>query len=242
MARTTAQRVVAAKEHSQATRDFLGLARRISSQEGWRESDVFTKWLEAAACALRNPVLKMLRAKDKWDENEERYMRIVRSCRKPQETMTAMSHMLAIITQALEEWPQDFIGPVFMEVAANSHVGQFFTPSAVSELIARMSLLEAREMLYDAYIREGRTKIALSEPACGVGGMVLAANQVLREQGVNPQTEAHWTCVDIDRSAFNGAFIQLNLTGSSATVIHGNSLSLEAWETVPTIMAVLRPE
>ncbi|MCL4743777.1 MAG: N-6 DNA methylase [Burkholderiaceae bacterium] len=228
------------QEHSKLTNQFLKLVRSVADREGWREYDVFTKWLEAATCALMNPVLTRLGDKERWDQNEERYLEIVRSCSKPYPTMNDLASMLGIITLALEDSPKDFIGPVFMEVAANSNMGQFFTPTGVSEFIARMSLHNARGLLYDAYINEGRTFITLAEPACGVGGMVLAANQVLREQGLDIIEEVEWTCVDVDYKAACGAFIQLNLTGASAVVVHGNSITLETWRVMPTMAALLR--
>src|SRR5690606_15791946 len=90
-----------------------------------------------------------------------------------------------------------------------------------------------------AYINEGRTVLALLEPACGVGGIVLAANQVLREQGFDLENEIHWTCIDIDWRALCGAFIQLELTGTPATLVEGNSITMEyaaAWPTSALIL------
>ena len=239
MARSTAQRVSASLEHRARTKEFLTFVNAIAGREGWSEYEVFTKWLEAASCALKNPILRLLRDDKGWDQNEQRYMEIVRSCRHPAETMRDMSNMLGVITLALREKPTDFIGPVFMEVAANSHVGQFFTPNSLSEALAGLTLQNARERLYEAYINEGRTVLALLEPACGVGGIVLAANQVLREQGFDLENEIHWTCIDIDWRALCGAFIQLELTGTPATLVEGNSITMEyaaAWPTSALIL------
>src|SRR5690606_30690366 len=183
---------------------------------------------------------KIIGNQKRWDQNEARYMEVVRSCRYPSETMRDMSNMLGIITMALTECPKDFIGPIFMEVAANSQAGQFFTLPSISEMLARMTLENARETLYRAYYEQGRTRLELMEPTCGVGGMVLAANQVLREKGFDLAEEIHWTCVDIDWRAICGAFIQLELTGVPATMVHGNALTLEEWASWPTSTLVLQ--
>lgn len=242
MARSTAQKIVVHKGHMDYARSFLDVAGEISRREGWREYEVFVKWLEAATCALMNPVLRAIGDDTKWQANEERYMQIVSSCKHPKTTMSDMSRMLSFCTMALEEEPTDFLGPVFMEVAANAQVGQFFTPSTLSEVSARLVLDNAYDMLAAAYAEEGRTFITLSEPACGVGGMVLAANKVLREQNIDPATEAHWVVTDVDWKAVCGAYIQLYLTGTSAIVVHGDTLKLEEWGRLPTLTAVVYPK
>lgn len=70
----------------------------------------------------------------------------------------------------------------------------------------------------------GKTRFTLAEPACGVGGMILAANVVLREAGLDVATRAHWTAIDVDHRAVCGCYLQLSLTDCSADVYRGNSL------------------
>jgi len=133
--------------------------------------------------------------------------------------------------------PVDFIGPVFTELSADSGMGQFFTPFHLSYFMAKMIVGEtAKAALQD------RPYITLSEPACGVGGMMLAANVVLREAGLDVARQAHWQLVDVDHRAMCAAYLQAALTDTSAVVIRGNTLSLEAWLTTPTPAAVLFPK
>ncbi|MBY0560050.1 N-6 DNA methylase [Hyphomicrobium sp.] len=242
MARSTAQKVAPASRHKARSREFLELVGKISMLEGWREYDALTKWLEAATCALRNPVLRTIGDKLTWDENEARYMKIVHSCRHPDDTMGAMSKMLAVAQLALDEEPSDFIGPMFMEVAANSHVGQFFTPHELSIVAARMTMANPRDMLEAVMKDEGRDHLMLCEPACGVGGMVLAANQVMREFNLDPARHAHWVCTDIDLKAVCGAYIQLTLTDTSAVVVHGNTITREMFDVLITAPALRYPK
>lgn len=84
--------------------------------------------------------------------------------------------------------------------------------------------------------------IALHEPACGVGGMILATNAVLRENGVDVAREAHWHAVDVDYRACCGAYLQIALSDASAVVIHGNTLSLDAWSSMVTPAALFYPK
>jgi len=71
--------------------------------------------------------------------------------------------------------------------------------------------------------------VRASEPACGVGGMVLAANSVLRDAGIDPATEIYWHMVDVDFRAVCGCYLQCALTGAAGVVTHGNTLSLDEW-------------
>lgn len=235
-------------DHAEPTKDFLRLLSRVASREGYTEYEVFQFWLQAAFHALYGRVLRLMKtaniegAAEKFDANEERYMRIVKNYKKsPSESMTDMATMLAIITGALKNNPRDFLSPIFMEIATNKHLGQFFTPYEVSMVSARMIIQNAGEMLAAAKL-QGRDYISLMEPACGVGGMALAANEVLTEQGIDIAADAHWVAVDLDFKAVCGTYIQLTLTGASASVVHGNALSMEEKAAYPTLAAVMFPK
>ena len=126
---------------------------------------------------------------------------------------TGKSAGLALLAE-----PVDFIGPVFSELSADAGMGQFFTPHHLSYFMAKAIISDAKAMLGD------KPFITLAEPACGVGGMILAANVVLREAGLDVATRAHWTAIDVDHRAVCGCYLQLSLTDCSADVYRGNSL------------------
>jgi hypothetical protein len=218
--------------HRPAFDDFADAMKVAESNEGWRSSEALRHFLEAGYRALRGRYL----FGEAREKNEAEYMKIVARCRKPTETMTAISKMLGATCLALAADPVDFIGPVFSELSADSGMGQFFTPHALSYLNAKMILDDAPAMLAD------KPYITLQEPACGVGGMVLAANLVLREQGIDVARQAHWVMVDVDFRAMCGAYIQATCTETSAEVIHGNTLSLESWAVSLTPAAILYPK
>lgn len=201
-------------------------------KEGWRSGEVLTRWLEAAYRSLRSATLSPA---DR-EANESEYMKIVARCRHPQETMSAFSKMFGAVVMALEASPVDFIGPVFSEVSAESGWGQFFTPNELSYFMAKLTLGDIKSQL------EGKRFIRMSEPACGVGGMVLATSLALKEDGIDITRQVHWQLVDVDFRAMCGAYVQCGLAAVSADVFHGNTLSLEVWQATRTPMAWLFPK
>lgn len=240
MANPTYTAVRPLPEHREATKAFLAALQPASRREGWTEAQTFTRWLDAASSCLLSPGLRTTNRTEALARSEDRYMRIVKGCRgDASATMNDLAKALAVVVQALHT-PTDFLGPIFAELAADARGGQFFTPWHVSSMIARMTLIDAPAML-DSIKAAGGNRIMASEPACGVGGMVMAANEVLREQGLEPALSIHWQCVDTDWRACAAAYIQLSLTGCSAAVVHGNALSLEQWEVMPTITALVFP-
>lgn len=218
--------------HRPAFDGFVDAFHDAQAAEHWRDHDVLTRWLEAAWRAMRAAVVKGTPA---WDDNEDQFARIFRACRDAPRVKAGFARMIAHTVEALEAEPIDFLGPVFAELAADAWMGQFFTPNEVSTMMAEMTMSDAAELAAERVV-------FCAEPACGVGGMVLAANQVLRRKGVNVATRIHWDAVDVDSRAAHAAYIQINLSGASAVVRHGNSLSLETWWSLPTMAAIAFPK
>lgn len=237
MAQPTHSRVRGEAAHHEHTREFLALITKAARGEGWREHQAFEHWLTAASAALAGPVI----AGERWARNEARYMGVVAACKAPGETMALFSQALGVCSMALDRDSADFLGPIFGELSSHAGWGQFFSPWQLCLVMAHMQLQDAAAMLERAR-DAGRAWISLSEPACGVGGMLLAANQVLGEQGLMIGRDAHWVAVDIDWRAVCGCHIQATLTGASAVVVHGNTLSLEEWEHLPTYAAAAFPK
>lgn len=218
--------------HREAFDMFYGAFRDAGHREGWRSGETLRHFLEAGHRAIRG---KMLLG-EAWETNEVEYMKIVKSCRSPQETMRDLAMMLAATTIALAADPVDFVGPVFNEIAADAGMGQFFTPHELSYLIAKMTIPPREEALAD------KLYVTCQEPACGVGGMILATNLAFRDAGYDVAKEVHWFAVDVDRRAINGAYLQAALTDCSGVFVHGNTLSLETWGTSLTPAAFLNPK
>jgi hypothetical protein len=222
--------------HREARDRFIHHMNQACRREGWRAHEAVSYWLDATFRAMRGATL-VHRPEDRA-KNEAEYMRVVKRCRHPAETMADLSRMLGALVLALEAAPIDFIGPVFGEVAASTRLGQFFTPYHLSKAMAMMII----EQPVDAFRRSGRGFITLQEPACGIGSMALAACEVLREHGFDLARQVHWTMIDIDYQAQCAAYLQINICGVSAAVFHGNTLALETWLSTPTLAAILHPK
>lgn len=226
--------ILTTQAHRPMFDDFVDAMREVENREGWRSSEVLRNFLDAAFRSVRGA---LLRGTPAWDENEAEYMRIVKLCRKDASaTMGDLARMLGSLTSALLTEPVDFIGPVFTELSSDQFMGQFFTPYEVSRMMAEMSLNDLSGLL------AGRPYVTLCEPACGVGGMALAANMVMRDRGLDVARQAHWHMTDIDHRAMCGAYLQMALTDASAIVCRGDSLANKYWITTPTPAAVLYPK
>ncbi len=104
-----------------------------------------------------------------------------------------------------------------MEVL-NAKIGQFFTPYEVSRMIAEMSLQDVAPVI------EANGYVTVSEPACGAGGMVLAAADTLQKHGFDPSTQMLVNAVDISPLCFHMTYVQATLRGIPALVELGDTL------------------
>lgn len=101
----------------------------------------------------------------------------------------------------------DFLGPLYCELMSTggrAAKGAFYTPMGVSTALARMT--GPRE--------EG---VSILDPCCGSGGMLVAAGQVMREQGLDPTT-CLWVGNDIDPVAVALAAVNLTARGMGPNI------------------------
>ena len=198
-----------------AVKDFLRALDRLDHSKGRRE--IFTDFCEMFYCALAKPASPFA---DQRDQLEAQYMRIVARYRN-KDHVRAMPSMVEILRPVIEAGGRDVLGEIAAEVGAlNPHIGQFFTPYTVSRAIAEMTLPDAESLL------AGRGFFTLCEPACGSGGMVIAAADTL--DGRNVALSDCWVeATELAPSVYHMAYIQIALRGVSGKVICGNSLSGE---------------
>jgi hypothetical protein len=189
---------------------------------------VFTDFVELAAISLSNAVDWRQR-----DPREARYMAIVG--RYDRTEVERFPKMLGELTLELERGYDDVLGGVFHELELhNTWSGQFFTPFDICRMMAKMTLSENPRPLIEA-----KGYITACEPACGSGAMVIALAEALRETGINYQQHLHVTAVDIDPKCVHMAYVQFALLHIPATIIHGNTLTLEEfghWHTPAHIL------
>jgi len=191
-------------------RTFRETAPHQHRYEVWRDFVIL------AACALHNGL-------GVEETREAEYLAIIG--RYDTADQHRFPQLLSQLVAALDAEPVDVLGPLYMELEIGSKDrGQFFSPSALSELMAEMTFSGILEIL------KAKPFVTVHEPACGAGGMVLAAAKTLIRNGHNPAFTLFASCVDVDRVAALMCYIQLSLWNIPAEVIVGNTLSLEMRE------------
>lgn len=182
--------------------------------------EVFRDFVTVSAIALENACLKSPKL-------EEEYFAVI--ARYKTEDLTRFAQLHAQIVMGLEASMFDFLGSIFMELELGSdHMGQFFTPSYLSDLMAGLTIGDRiAELEHIPYI-------TMDECTCGAGGMVIAAAKYMLEKGCNPQKKLLVFCTDIDPVAAGMCYIQLSLLGISACVRIGNSLTQVIQRTMHT--------
>lgn len=184
-------------------------------------AELFRDWTELIAAELHQAPYHAGACKDEaFERVEAEYLAVAKKYERPD--FDLFVEMLAITRLALEEGKQDFLGQCYMAMEiSDARRGQFFTPYEVSLLIARLAIDNAEQCIAEQGF------ITLLEPACGSGGMVIAAAQVLEEQGHDPTATLYFEAIDIDRQCSNMAYIQTALLGLTGIVWHGDTLRME---------------
>lgn len=211
---------------STAARDFIKIMEGMSY--GSRPWDIFTDWTVLASCAIYNRIFNN-------PDVERQYMDV--AGRYAPDKLAGMRELLTIAMETLLDDPRDFLGEIFEGSSfANGNHGQFFTPWNLSVLIAQMSLQGFQKI-------PGRI-LTVSEPACGAGGMCLAACQVFSEAGLNIASDVYFEAQDIDPTCSRMAYIQLSLAGAAAVVACGDTLRMTrdwAWPTPAYVLNQVGP-
>lgn len=193
--------------------DFQRLFRDTARHQ--HRYEVFRDFVTLAAVSLHNRINQV-------DALEQEYLAIIG--RYPPDDQQRFPKLLAELVAILEVEPWDALGQLYMELGIQSeHVGQFFTPPEISELMARMNYGDAMANLKEPFV-------TVMEPACGAGGMILAFAKVLIDAGHNPAERLWVHCQDIDRTAALMCYVQLALWHIPGVVVVGNTLAMETRE------------
>jgi len=213
-----------------ATTDRASFEREIRAfPSQFRTHEVFRDFCEVVSASFANAGAFKDEA---WQAREDRYEAVRR---KYGEEFGRFPALLGILINALENSQDesgamdDVLGLTFERLDLSNHfAGQYFTPLCVSELMAQMTLCDAKSILGD------KPFISILEPAAGCGRTLLAAVNVLSRNGLDPSRCVRVTAVDIDPLCVAMTHITLSLAGVPAIVIHGNSLTCEEWSRVTT--------
>jgi hypothetical protein len=186
--------------------------------------DVLADFLEMAFCAIRK---KTLPPGSDADAIEARYMAVVG--RNTKEDVRAMPELLGITALAMQEGGCDFLGQIVVELELpNQHMGQFFTPYDVSRMMAEMTFDTVDEIIAEQGF------VTVQEPACGAGGMIIAAADVLAARGFDIGCQLYMDATDISPMCFRMSYLQASLRGIPAIIRRGNTLSREMFEQAVT--------
>lgn len=195
-----------------------------------RKHTVFSDLCAAIAITIRNSV-----DRSKWQEREDHYLNIIQKYSK--EEVDSIAKIFSLIVMELEKGPRDVLGKMYMESEIGSkELGQFFTPDDVASLLS--GLAYDRDNVRKEIEKKGF--ITLMEPAIGGGVTLIAFINKMIMDGLNPQEQLYIHATDIDLTAVHMSYIQLSLLGIPATIIHGNSITLQAWDTWHTPFYILK--
>lgn len=153
----------------------------VFSSNGRSRWQVWSDWITMSAIAVSNAT-----DQSHFDEREKQYLSIAGKYTRPE--MEAFTEMLALLVVALEDNPeQDFLGELYMCLGlGNDHAGQFFTPYHLCEFMSAVTTPaeEFQQKIGD------RGWVAVCDPTCGAGALLVAFANECRKKGINYQTDA----------------------------------------------------
>ena len=187
-------------------------------------STVFHAFVRLAACAVAAGTreAEYLEEAKRWTKDE----------------LAVYGKALGALIHEMESKPyEDVLGTHYMEFALSRSGaqwnGEFHTPKAICDLMARVTLTEAT--LPEA------GPIRVSEPACGAGAMILSLAAAMPP---DQRRRLRVTAIDVNGTACDMCFINTTLWSIPCHVVHGNTLSGETfaqWHNLFWIMPWLRP-
>lgn len=204
-------------------KEIVSLLRQVAYTRGIDR--VWSDWVEICAIALARADLAQREVR------EQRYLQVIAQYERAEldQLVQAFAHL--VMSYELRVEAADFgdvLGSTFMMLdMGNAGAGQFFTPYEVSRLMGNMMMGDGQRLVAKT---DAHGFIRVLEPACGAGGMLIAAAHALHDAGLNYQQCMHATAIDIDQRCVHMTFIQLALLHVPAVVIHGNGLTGECRE------------
>ena len=131
--------------------------------------------------------------------------------------------MFSILVMALEDnSEQDFLGELYMCLGLGSdHAGQFFTPYHLCEFMSAVTTPaeEFQQKIGD------RGWVAVCDPTCGAGALLVAFANECRKKGINYQTDVLFVAQDIDYIVGMMCYLQMSLLGMPGYVVIGDTLA-----------------
>ena len=204
-------------------KEIVSLIRQVAHTRGIDR--VWSDWVEICAIALARADLAQREAR------EQRYQQVTAQYERAELDLLVQAFSHLVMAYEVRVQAADFgdvLGSTFMMLdMGNAGTGQFFTPYEVSRLMGNMIMGNGQDLI-DKTGAQGFVRVL--EPACGAGGMLIAAAHAMHDAQLNYQQCMHATAIDIDQRCVHMTFIQLALLHVPAVVIHGNGLTGECRE------------
>ena len=165
-------------------------------------------------------------------DREERYLQIIKKYPKDMQNLLVdiFANIYILLSQQINPAVgfADYLGELYMRSeTSNSKAGQFFTPYCVSKMCAE-TVIEKKRV---ETAKDNDEILTFSEPACGSGGMVIAAADVLyNTHHFNYSRNMLVECSDIDSRCVHMSYLQLGLAGIPAVIYRRNTLTMETWD------------
>lgn len=174
---------------------------------------IFDDWVKCLAISIQNSCKNVV--DEIFLDRERQYKSIIE--KYGNDITDIFAQMTIHLANALEKEIEDVLGIVYMEASmGNKGAGQFFTPTSISSLSARIVMNKIEKGELDTY--------TLYEPTSGSGGMILEIAKNLKEKGINYQKSIYVIAQDLDWRCVYMTYVQLSLLGISGIVIQGDSL------------------
>ena len=194
-----------------------------------RRSEVFSDFCEMAYCALAKVASPF---GDQRETLETQYESVERKYESREYVNSKFGELMGISLNAISRGGVDFLGAVAGEMEVlDARLGQFFTPYEVSRLMAEINFHGVEKTI------EENGFVTVSEPTVGAGGMVMAVADVIEGLGFDPARHLWVEAVELSRTTYYMAYVQINARGVAGKIICGNSLSLETFTSAYTVAA-----
>ena len=150
-------------------------------------------------------IQSQLQQKD--ETNEALYRETIQ--RYDKDELSTFAQLCAFLQRNVLDAPySDLLGEYFMQEISKGHNGQYFTPTPICEMMARMQITDA-----DA------TELRVADPACGSGRMLLTAAKI--------QPANFFYGADVSHSCAKMAVVNFFFNGLRGEISWMNSLSNE---------------
>lgn len=181
---------------------FLGLAQRHSRH------NLFDDFLSFSICSYhRTNIQSGLREKDA--ENEKLYFETIAGY-QPDEHLLFSKMICDYMLFVHRNNYEDGFGDFYMEHLSNKHMGQFFTPIEICQLMSRIT------------INESMQNKTIIDPCCGSGRLLLSSAEIA------PQ---NWFFgIDKDLTCAMMSVVNCFLNGLKAEIAWGDTIAMDIYK------------